>query len=139
MIHLKRKAADKLSNFVSHMRSGFGYVPLLPTLDQLIFTEAGKRKPDNEVGSSMLICPYVPHLPSFRGLNVTTLSKNYQLLTTATSLKRLITGTGKRPSDYRRCLRNWLSHRINIPTICCMIALIIMLIFWAAFALGHHE
>ncbi len=44
LIHVKRKAADKLSNFVSHMRSGFGYVPLLPTLDQLIFTEAGKKE-----------------------------------------------------------------------------------------------
>ncbi len=74
LIHVKWKAEYKLSNFVSHTPSGFGYVPLRPTLDQPIFTEAVKRKPDNEVGSFMLICFYTPHLSSFPGLSVTILS-----------------------------------------------------------------
>ncbi len=49
LIHVKRKAEGKLSNFVSHMASGFGYVPLRPTLDQPIFHEAGKGSPTMKV------------------------------------------------------------------------------------------
>ncbi len=78
----------------------------------------------------------MPHFSSFVRLSVPILRENYKLLPTATTLKRLITGAGKRPSDNRRCFRNWLSHKINILTICCMITLMTILIFLDSLWIG---